>query len=279
VAVLLTGDVLAGEDGRVHVVDCADPDQPQLLTTLDAAPGGETEPWQAALGSWHGPDLRVLVWRQGLVGPVHRTLTVGLADPASPTVDFTDQDAGQWCFGSDPDTGDPLIQASDAPQALADLHVSFAADSVAVFRDPGGVADLERLAWWVAPDPVEELTVVGNRLLVQSGHRLDVLTYSDDTAVGVPALAAAGTVRAAPNPFNPRTTLRFAMPAAGRANVTVHDARGRRVRTLTAQLPAGPARVRWDGTAGDGRVLPSGTYLVRVVTPGGVQTGRCQLVR
>jgi flagellar hook assembly protein FlgD len=150
---------------------------------------------------------------------------------------------------------------------------------VAVFRDPGGVADLERLAWWVAPDPVEELTVVGNRLLVQSGHRLDVLTYSDDTAVGVPALAAAGTVRAAPNPFNPRTTLRFAMPAAGRANVTVHDARGRRVRTLTAQLPAGPARVRWDGTAGDGRVLPSGTYLVRVVTPGGVQTGRCQLVR
>lgn len=37
---------------------------------------------------------------------------------------------------------------------------------------------------------------------------------------------------AAPNPFNPATALRFALPAADRVRLTVHDATGRCIRRL-----------------------------------------------
>jgi subtilisin family serine protease len=78
-------------------------------------------------------------------------------------------------------------------------------------------------------------------------------------------------VRAAPNPFNPRTTLALSLPRDGAVSVRIVDLRGRHVRTLLdgAPLAAGRHTVSWDGTADDGRALPSGVYLARVVAPGG----------
>ncbi len=278
VAAVLTGHLGTSEEGLVHLVDVSLPDQPQLLATLDAAPEGEDLAWQASQASWHGPTLRVLCWRWGTIDPVASTLTIDLADPQAPVATHSTDHAGQWCYQAD-DFPDPVLAPSDAPLSLAGLHVSYAADTLTVYRDPGGVADLEPAATWAAPGPIEEIARVGNRLLVLGHQRLDILTVSDDGLVDVPDLAVNDGVRAAPNPFNPRTTLHFSMPAAGRATAAIHDARGRRVRTLAADLPAGPAALRWDGAGDQGRALPSGTYLVRVITASGVQTGRCQLVR
>jgi len=278
VAAVLTGNVFDGEEGSVHLVDVSAADQPQLLASLDAAPEGESMPWQASQATWHGQTLRVLCWSSGWTAPVASTLTIDLADPQAPVASHSTQDAGQWCYQEGEDL-EAVLAASDTPVGLAGLHVSFEGETLTVYRDPGGVADLEPAAAWTAPGAIEEIARVGNRILVLGPRRLDVLTVSDDGLVDVPDLAVADGVRAAPNPFNPRTTLHFAMPAAGRATAVIHDARGRRVRTLAADLPAGPAALRWDGAGDQGRALPSGTYLVRVITPAGVQTGRCQLVR
>jgi len=80
-----------------------------------------------------------------------------------------------------------------------------------------------------------------------------------------PPAVAAPRLSAAPNPFNPLTEVRFALPAdAASVRVDVVDAAGRLVRTLhDGPLAAGPQRLAWDGRGRDGTRVAAGTYLVR----------------
>ncbi|MCB1150768.1 hypothetical protein KDK88_04435 [bacterium] len=103
-----------------------------------------------------------------------------------------------------------------------------------------------------------------------------------DTASGVDAaIPNPGLdLRAAPNPFNPRTEIRFTLPREARTLVTVHDLRGRTVRTLLdATREASTHTVLFDGTGDDGRALPSGAYLVRIVADGMVSWTKVALTR
>lgn len=100
--------------------------------------------------------------------------------------------------------------------------------------------------------------------------------------IGVPphAIAAARLLPAYPNPFNPQTTLRFEIPAAGRVQLEVFDARGRRVARLQdAALPAGSHETTWDGRDDAGQPAPSGVYFARLEFPGGCCASRLSLVR
>jgi bacillolysin len=64
-----------------------------------------------------------------------------------------------------------------------------------------------------------------------------------------------------PNPFNSETTIAYTMRSAGRIRMTVHDGRGRLVRTLADGVQgAGRHIVRWQGCDAEGRPAPSGVY-------------------
>jgi hypothetical protein len=70
-----------------------------------------------------------------------------------------------------------------------------------------------------------------------------------------------------PNPFNPRTTIAFALPQAGEARIEVLDLQGKLVRTLQAgRLEAGPHSVQWDGCDSNQRPVAAGTYIARLRT-------------
>jgi len=89
------------------------------------------------------------------------------------------------------------------------------------------------------------------------------MTGASTAVGGTPRMATALSCR--PNPFNPRTTLRFELPAAGPARLAIHDARGRLVRTLlNADLPAGSHEAVWDGRDETGRAMASGMYVARL---------------
>jgi hypothetical protein len=75
-----------------------------------------------------------------------------------------------------------------------------------------------------------------------------------------PAFALA----AFPNPFNPSTVIRWQVPEAGRAVLTVWDVNGRMVRTLENRaVAAGHQETRFDAAG-----LASGVYIVRLEMQG-----------
>ena len=93
--------------------------------------------------------------------------------------------------------------------------------------------------------------------------------------------AALAITAAAPNPFNPRTTHFFDLPRGGEVTLTVHDGRGRLVRTLDrGQREAGRHQVVWDGLDDQGGATPSGVYLVRLQAVDGARSSlKVTLVR
>jgi spore coat protein A len=72
-----------------------------------------------------------------------------------------------------------------------------------------------------------------------------------------------------PNPFNPRTSVAFALPVAGTAELAVFNVRGERVRTLVREhLPAGSHAYIWNGCDDAGRPVASGIYYARLLSAG-----------
>lgn len=85
---------------------------------------------------------------------------------------------------------------------------------------------------------------------------------------------------AAPNPFNPSTTLRFSLAAAAAAQVDICDLRGHRVRRLLqGELPAGAVALVWNGRDDAGADLPSGVYVARIEAAGLVRSVKMVLAK
>ena len=96
-------------------------------------------------------------------------------------------------------------------------------------------------------------------------------TVSVEDATGRPTTYALHA--SYPNPFNPSTTIRFDLPHAGPAMLTVYDATGRlATRLVDATLPAGTHRVAFDGAG-----LPSGLYIY-TLQAGGVSHTRTMVL-
>ena len=114
-----------------------------------------------------------------------------------------------------------------------------------------------------------------------------VLTISQTAGVsgvaagdGVPA-ATDRLDRAFPNPFNPVTTIGYAVGRKGPVKLDVYSVDGRHVRTLVNDnLPVGEYTVTWRGRDQADRPVASGTYLYRLATPDGtLLSGRMVLIK
>jgi len=83
-----------------------------------------------------------------------------------------------------------------------------------------------------------------------------------------------------PNPFNPKTTIRFALPSSGRTQVNIFDVAGRHVRTLLDEdLAASSHQVTWSGDDDRGRGVSAGVYFYMVTSGNDRQVGRMALVK
>ncbi len=68
-----------------------------------------------------------------------------------------------------------------------------------------------------------------------------------------------------PNPFNPVTTIRYALPEASSVSLVIYDIAGREVRIWNLQEQAGYRQLVWNGTDAQGRTVPTGIYIYRLV--------------
>ena len=109
------------------------------------------------------------------------------------------------------------------------------------------------------------------------------ILVSDEQAVAAPETAQLplALLPSSPNPFNPRTTVRFTTPAAAPVDLAVYDLQGRLVRRLLAgeQLAAGAHAVVFDGHDDAGLALGAGIYLCRLEVGGEVQNQKLTLVK
>lgn len=78
-----------------------------------------------------------------------------------------------------------------------------------------------------------------------------------------------------PNPFNPHTTIRYALPEAATVRLAVYDMLGREVHLQVTQAQA----AGWYDLTFDGGGLPSGLYLYRLEADEHSATGRMLLLK
>jgi len=113
-----------------------------------------------------------------------------------------------------------------------------------------------------------------------AGNESDAATQEVATGAAPPFAGRFGLSPARPNPFNPRTTIRYELAESAPTHVNVLDAAGRHVATLaTGVAGPGPVDLVWDGRDDARRGVASGVYFVHLSAGERRDTIRVVLVR
>jgi len=226
----------------------ADPVDPPSLGDLQLMADGRAEEMKAVGG---------LVY---LCGP-HGLEIVDFADPSSPvwlshlptpwTAECLDV-SGTWVYmGSDSD-GVYVIDAFDPTDPEIIGHISSVEPA---YEDPADVLVHGDNVYFVCWDEY-----------LSSGYREcdEILDVPEDEVVSG---KRPGLMQNQPNPFNPKTTVTYALPADGHAKLGVYNVAGRLVATLfDGPRTAGEHIAVWDGRTDDGEEAASGVYFCRLET-------------
>jgi len=83
-----------------------------------------------------------------------------------------------------------------------------------------------------------------------------------------------------PNPFNPSTQITYSLPKSTQVNVVVYDLLGTPVKTLVnGSQDAGTYHITWDATSDHGMQVPSGNYILKMVSGSFTQTRKMTLLK
>lgn len=202
--------------------------------------------------------------------------------------------------GSDPDVTVPVVSITQSDGAtLKSLLASNVPITATIGTEQTLLAGADNLNWPLlyAPNPVSPGSSVSHwdvsatpNLLMEPAINSDLTSNVDLTRYvfqdigwfGNPVLSASTPTPlkleldgGAPNPFRVRTSIRYALPRPGLAEMGVYDVSGRLVRKLMSNwLPAGSGSIVWDATNEAGQRVPAGVYLYRVRVNDQTQTQR-----
>jgi photosystem II stability/assembly factor-like uncharacterized protein len=116
---------------------------------------------------------------------------------------------------------------------------------------------------------VNRFEFFGDSLGYAMGQRVYALDARATTGGEPSPPALVDALDAWPNPSSGSTRLRFRLEVPGEASLAVHDALGRRVRTVAGgALAAGTHEFVWDGRTDAGAPVAAGVYVVRLLAAG-----------
>lgn len=118
-----------------------------------------------------------------------------------------------------------------------------------------------------------------------AGNSTEAVSAANFTIGGVSAVGdlPAGRValaQNAPNPFNPRTEIKFSVPTDQDVTLRIYNVDGRLVRTLLqGRQVAGAHSIMWSGQNDQGGRVASGLYFYRLITDSGTLTRKMTLLK
>ena len=183
--------------------------------------------------------------------------------------------------------------ARPGPGALLESQGGHAPLFAVLYQRPGQLVVGNGLVEGEAVSGRGLLAELDFRLLGASTEAVFALTegYVASSAEAVRTVAQLGSVRLVPqhyalfanfpNPFNPSTSIEYALPEAAVVELAIYDILGQRVRMLVAgQLQgAGFYRLVWDGRDHADRAVASGVYFYRLTTAGFNQIRKMTLIK
>jgi hypothetical protein len=211
---------------------------------------------------------------------------IGYLEPGDDIdLDIVDNEASVWLFdraitvAATYVPGFPVVDGS-IPYGAGSDHSSFwdnGYEAIALFEDT------EQYSPWIhtpadtvglsynCPPLAENSTKVALALLADLAGPSPI-----GTGVAERIIPASVTLEQnVPNPFNPRTRIRFTVtPPGGTASLTIFDVAGREVIGLLDEwILEGTRTVYWNGRNKNGEAVPSGVYFYRLTF------GQTQLTR
>ena len=207
-------------------------------------------------------------------------------DTSGPTVAVINPVGGQNLVEGTPVT--IAWTADDTWSGVDDAVLHYTIDAGATWEPIAAITDPLVVTYdWTVPAAVTDsarVRVTVTDVAGNSGSATNERWFSigPPTGVGDPGAVTryvlAGNY---PNPFNPSTTVRFAVPAPARVRLAVFDLQGRHVRTLRDGVVEGPGwhEARWFGTDDGGRPVAAGVYFCRLEADGFAATMRMVLVK
>ncbi len=172
-------------------------------------------------------------------------------------------------YGASPNSGALLYEDAVGKSGLS--KVVLAGFSLSSIRDdvPGNAPGK-----MVASSPVPDRTQLLDKIMQYFGTSPGVPT-------GTPPVVRDFLAQNEPNPFNPTTTIRYALSIPGRVSLRIYDVNGALVRTLVddSRKSVGSAQAVWDGRDDRGVPVASGVYFYRIATPSLTATKKMVLLK
>ena len=141
------------------------------------------------------------------------------------------------------------------------------------FRDvPGNNATIRFSVW--AYDGTDSLKISGDDRVLYV-NRYEYLKLEEN---GIPSSFALHDNY--PNPFNPKTQIRFNLPHRNDVNINIYNMLGQKVKVFSMiNTPAGTHSITWNAANQNGQPLSAGVYLYQMISKDFVQTRKMVLLK
>jgi phosphodiesterase/alkaline phosphatase D-like protein len=142
-----------------------------------------------------------------------------------------------------------------------------------------GEGRIARLRFSLLDDhPQGDLLRIGEGILIDGKFNLNQVQHLGDRLSLVPDEFT--LEHNFPNPFNPATTIRYAVPEAGKVSLRIYNVLGQEVQTLVNDHQvAGYYTVKWNGMDRLDRSVASGVYLYKMDTAGFTKVHKMLLLK
>jgi hypothetical protein len=222
-------------------------------------------------------DLMIFAMNYGVVTPAGKAMTAG----TTPALTWRQIDETNWALTLDGECAGlkGLNISAELPAGVTcqvqagELLARQSAHFLKNIPEHGLDTGLAVLGQNVGIEGAGDLVVVTFSAPVAN---LDLVVQARDTANAELLVEMSGTTGVViptvfslaqnfPNPFNPQTTINFALPRNEHVRLAVFSVNGARVRSLVDEAyTAGAHSVVWDGRDGAGRTVATGTYFYMI---------------